>query len=73
LGHYLPHMEDTEPRDHRVSVMLTASELKAVEDWRRRHETIPTRSEACRRLIVMALKAEEARGARRQRRKGDDA
>ncbi len=65
---YLGVMDDKEPRDQRVPIMLTASELKAVESWRRSHEVMPSRSEACRQLILLGLRAETQRAARRGKR-----
>ena len=49
----------TEPRDQRVPIMLTASELRTVDDWRRKQTDLPSRSEAIRRLIEAGLRAQE--------------
>lgn len=48
---------DTEPKDKRVPVMFSASEVQAVDAWRRLHEGFPSRSEAIRRLVATGLKA----------------
>jgi hypothetical protein len=37
--------------------MLTASELRRIDDWRRQQPDLPSRSEAIRRLIDAALVA----------------
>jgi hypothetical protein len=47
----------SESRDQRVPIMLTASELRTVDDWRRHQPDLPSRSEAIRRLIEAGLKA----------------
>ncbi|WP_162742290.1 hypothetical protein [Nitratireductor sp. OM-1] len=44
-------------REHRVPIMLTDDELQAIDDWRFENR-VPTRSEAIRRLIEIALKSE---------------
>jgi hypothetical protein len=43
------------PRDQRVAFMITANELKAVEDWRRRQDKLPSRAAAIRRLIRLGV------------------
>jgi hypothetical protein len=52
---YIRGME-TEPKDQRVPVMMSASEVKAVDAWRRSQESLPSRSEAVRRLVDLGLK-----------------
>lgn len=47
----------TQPLNKRVPVMMTADDMKAVDEWRRHQEDLPNRSEAVRRLVAMALKA----------------
>lgn len=39
----------------RVHLMMTASELRAIEEWRRQQPDLPTRAEAIRRLIGLGL------------------
>jgi metal-responsive CopG/Arc/MetJ family transcriptional regulator len=51
-------------KDKRVPVMMTAAELKAIDDWRFTRR-IHSRSEAIRQLVALGLKAEE--GASRSR------
>lgn len=45
---------DTERRDNRVPVMLSADELRQIDDWRYANRAA-TRSEAIRRLIAVGL------------------
>lgn len=45
------------PRAERVMTSLTADELRAIDDWRRKQPTIPSRSEAIRRLVAAGLDA----------------
>jgi hypothetical protein len=40
--------------------MMSASELHAIHDWRRRQPDLPARVEAIRRLIQLGLKAKNA-------------
>ena len=47
---------DEEPKDQRVPIMMSASELRAVDDWSFARR-IRSRSEAIRRLIELGLKA----------------
>jgi len=46
----------TEPKNQRVPVMMTASELKAVDDWSFARR-IRSRGEAIRQLVALGLKA----------------
>lgn len=48
---------NSELKDQRVTVMLTASELKEVDDWSF-EQRIRSRGEAIRRLLRSALDAE---------------
>jgi hypothetical protein len=41
----------------RVNLMMSASELQAIHDWRRRQPDLPTRAAAIRRLIQIGLTA----------------
>lgn len=38
-------------------MVITPSEVAAVDDWRRKQPDLPSRSEAIRRLVAVALKA----------------
>lgn len=42
---------DTEKKDVRIQLVMAPSDVKAVDDWRRKQEDIPSRSEAIRRMI----------------------
>lgn len=44
----------------RLDMVITADEITAIDDWRYSNR-IPTRSEAIRQLIALALKAEAER------------
>ena len=50
--------DSTEPKDRRVVMMMTRSELKAVDDWRFARR-ISSRGEAMRQLMALGLKAKE--------------
>jgi metal-responsive CopG/Arc/MetJ family transcriptional regulator len=54
----LEDMSD-EKKDLRIPVMMSASEVTAIDEWRRKREDLPTRSEAIRRLVEMGLKAKQ--------------
>ena len=47
--------EVNELKDQRVPIMMSARELKAIDDWRRNREELPSRSEAVRQLIDLGL------------------
>lgn len=40
-----------------VQVRLSDDTAKAIDDWRRKQDDIPTRSEAIRRLVEKGLRA----------------
>ena len=44
-----------DPKTVTVQLRVSADYLKAVDDWRRQQDDIPVRSEAIRRLTMMAL------------------
>jgi hypothetical protein len=48
--------DSPEPKDVRVPVMMTASEVKAIDDWSFARR-IRSRGEAIRRLVALGLKA----------------
>ena len=52
---------DIEPRDKRVPIMLTASEIALIDDWRFENR-VATRSDAIRRLCRIGLEADAKRG-----------
>jgi len=49
--------EANEKHSVRVDLMMTASEVHAIEEWRRKELDLPTRAEAIRRLIQFGLAA----------------
>jgi metal-responsive CopG/Arc/MetJ family transcriptional regulator len=46
-----------ELKDLRIPVMMAATEVAAIDEWRRKQEDLPSRSEAIRRLVELGLKA----------------
>ncbi len=51
-----------ELKDQRVPIMMSASDLAALDAWRRGQTDLPSRGEAIRRLIDLGLKAGPAGG-----------
>ena len=47
----------TEKKSVRLNMVITPSEVAAIDDWRRKQSDLPSRSEAIRRLVAVALKA----------------
>ena len=46
-----------EPLDQRVQIVIGKTQLRAIDDWRRRQDDhLPSRSEAIRTLLRVALK-----------------
>lgn len=45
-----------EPKDQRIPILMSASELKAIDDWSF-EQRIRSRGEAIRRLVVLGLEA----------------
>ena len=41
----------------RIPVMMAATDVASIDEWRRRQPDLPSRSEAIRRLIELGLKA----------------
>jgi hypothetical protein len=58
-----------ELKDQRVPVMMSVSELKKLDAWRRAEDDLPSRGEAIRRLIELGLaaKLDSAPQAQRKR------
>jgi hypothetical protein len=50
-----------ELKDLRIPVMMTASEVDAIDEWRRKQPDLPSRSEAIRRLVRLGLKTKPKR------------
>ena len=46
-----------ETNDERLNLSLPRSLLRAIDDWRRQQDDIPTRTAAARRLIEAGLRA----------------
>lgn len=54
-------MNDRTPKTHRLQMVITPEEVEQIDRWRRQQDDLPTRSEAIRRMIQIAIQA-----ARRQ-------
>ena len=52
-------MSDDEKRDNRIPIMMSDSDVAAIDAWRRKQEDLPSRSEAIRRLVELGLKAKQ--------------
>ena len=50
-------MGDDDKMDQRLQLVTSAAFLKRVDDWRRKQEDLPNRSEAIRRLVERGLEA----------------
>jgi hypothetical protein len=48
-----------EPKDTTLQMRVSQSFLKAIDNWRRKQEDLPSRSEAIRRLCEQALRAKQ--------------
>ena len=48
-----------ELKDLRIPVMMAATEVAAIDAWRRKQDDLPSRSEAIRRLVELGLKAKK--------------
>ena len=46
-----------ELKDLRIPVMMAASEVAAIDDWRRKQPELLSRSEAIRQLVELGLKS----------------
>jgi metal-responsive CopG/Arc/MetJ family transcriptional regulator len=44
-------------KDQRIPVMMASDEVAMIDEWRRKHPDLPSRSEAIRQLIQLGLKA----------------
>ena len=49
-------LENDLMKDQRIPVMMSAEEVEAIDEWRRKHPELPSRSEAIRQLIAAGLK-----------------
>jgi hypothetical protein len=48
-------------KTERFEMRVTASFLKAIDEWRRRQDDLPTRAEAIRRLVALGIKVKPQR------------
>jgi hypothetical protein len=46
-------------KDQRIPVMMSADEVAMIDEWRRKHPDLPSRSEAIRQLVQLGLKAKK--------------
>jgi metal-responsive CopG/Arc/MetJ family transcriptional regulator len=46
-------------KDQRIPVMMSADEVEAIDEWRRKQPDLPSRSEAIRRLVELGLKVKK--------------
>ena len=49
-------------KDQRIPVMMSTEEVDAIDEWRRKQEDLPSRSEAIRRLVAASLEATSKKG-----------
>ena len=63
------HGMPTETKIERLNLSLPTSLMRAIDDWRRQREDIPTRSEAARQLLTEALQPKLATEPRKPTRK----
>ncbi|MCG8503268.1 MAG: hypothetical protein MI755_01565 [Sphingomonadales bacterium] len=47
-----------EKKSFRLNMVISPSQIEAIDDWRREQEDLPSRSEAIRRLVAIALESE---------------
>lgn len=48
-----------EKKDQRIPIMMAASEVSRIDDWRSKQPGIPSRAEAIRRLVEVGLAANQ--------------
>jgi hypothetical protein len=48
-----------ELKDLRIPVMMAATDVAAIDEWRRKQPDLPSRSEAIRRLVELGLKGKQ--------------
>ena len=54
--------DDAKPT-HRVHIYMAREQIRAIDAWRGAREGVPSRAEAIRRLVEIALEVERARQA----------
>jgi hypothetical protein len=42
-------------KDQRIPVMMSADEVAVIDEWRRKHPDLPSRSEAIRQLVDLGI------------------
>lgn len=52
---------ETDEKTERFEMRAAPSWLRALDDWRRKQDDLPSRAEAIRRLVAIALKGERKR------------
>ena len=52
-----------ERKSERLHLVITPSEVKDIDEWRRYEEDLPSRSEAIRRLIKLGMTADKGKKA----------
>jgi len=57
-------IETGERHSTRVHIMMSQSELLAIDEWRRQQPDLPSRAEAIRRLIQHGLTTKAPKSAR---------
>jgi hypothetical protein len=62
-GRFAPVREATSSADNQVQVRMPQDLRRAIEDFRRNEPDIPTRPEAIRRLLKLAVLARQGREA----------
>ena len=53
--------------DQRMQLVTSKAFVRAIDDWRRRQEDLPSRSEAVRRLVVKGLSTDSGRPANKRK------
>jgi metal-responsive CopG/Arc/MetJ family transcriptional regulator len=54
-------VENDAMKDQRIPVMMSTEEVEAIDEWRRKHPELPSRSEAIRQLVAAGLKTKSAK------------
>jgi Arc/MetJ-type ribon-helix-helix transcriptional regulator len=48
-----------DPKDTTLQMRVSEAFLKSIDSWRRKQDDLPSRSEAIRRLVELALKVKQ--------------
>ena len=54
-------MSEHTPKTHRLQMVISPEEIEQIDRWRREQDDLPSRSEAIRRFIQIALRCEKQR------------